>query len=267
MSSGEFKYLYGPVYSWRLGMSLGIDPLSKRDKVCNMDCTYCQLGKTSHLTLERQDYVPVASLLDEILRLPDITIDHLTFSGRGEPTLAKNLGEMIRALKSIRREKIAVITNSLLIGYPEVQEDLQRADVVLAKLDVSNNDDFRFINRSWRAVDFSYIVKSLMSFRKFYKGKLALQIMLMAENKARARELGEIARMIEPDEVQLNTPTRPNGVKALHAKDLNELKQYFKGMPVISVFDEAVKDYQPFNDMQTKLRHGNYKNSYGYSKN
>jgi len=37
--------IYGPVASWRLGKSLGIDLIS-REKTCSFDCIYCQLGKT-----------------------------------------------------------------------------------------------------------------------------------------------------------------------------------------------------------------------------
>ncbi len=121
MKNGNLKYVYGPVQSWGMGKSLGIDPLSDRVKICNLDCIYCQLGKTRELTAERRDYVPASVIAEEIVRFFDAAprrdpaiadnIDFLTFSGRGEPTLAGNLGEMIRAVRHIRKEKIAVITN------------------------------------------------------------------------------------------------------------------------------------------------------------
>ncbi len=38
--------IYGPVPSWRLGKSLGIDLLSTQGKTCSFDCVYCQLGRT-----------------------------------------------------------------------------------------------------------------------------------------------------------------------------------------------------------------------------
>ena len=62
----SFQYIFGPVHSWRLGNSLGIDPLSSKDKICNMDCIYCQLGKTAQLTNERKIYVPPEAVMDEI---------------------------------------------------------------------------------------------------------------------------------------------------------------------------------------------------------
>ena len=128
------KYIYGPVYSWRLGMSLGIDPLTDKRKICNFDCPYCQLGRTAKFYTQREDFVPVETILTEIKAMPPMRIDCYTFSGRGEPTLAKNLGAMIRAVREATGGKIAVITNAGLIDRPDVQEDLFLADWVLAKL-------------------------------------------------------------------------------------------------------------------------------------
>lgn len=101
----DFKYIYGPVPSWRLGSSLGIDLLSRDEKICSFDCTYCQLGRNTNRQTARGTYVSVGEAVREIESLPDINIDYLTFSGRGEPTLASNLGDAITALKSIRRER------------------------------------------------------------------------------------------------------------------------------------------------------------------
>ena len=107
-----------------------------------MDCIYCQLGKTAQLTNERKIYVPTQDVLDEISRIPLHFVDHITFAGRGEPTLAKNLGEMIRGIKAIRHEKVAVLTNSSLMHLKEVRDDLMAADFVLAKLDAGNQSLF-----------------------------------------------------------------------------------------------------------------------------
>ena len=95
----QFKYIYGPVPSWRLGSSLGIDLLSQEKKICNFDCIYCQIGKTESYTAERKVYIPVKKVIDELKFVPLVNIDYITLSGRGEPTLAKNLGEVIDAIK------------------------------------------------------------------------------------------------------------------------------------------------------------------------
>ncbi len=84
----KYKYIYGPVFSWRLGRSLGIDPISKEKKICTFDCLYCQLGKTDRLTNIRSMFVPTVEIIKEIRKIPPLKIDYLTFSGRGEPTLA-----------------------------------------------------------------------------------------------------------------------------------------------------------------------------------
>ena len=138
----SFQYIFGPVHSWRLGRSLGIDPLSSKHKICNMDCIYCQLGKTTQLINERKVYVPTQDVMDEISRIPLHFVDYITFAGRGEPTLAKNLGEMIRGIKAIRHEKVAVLTNSSLMNLKEVRDDLMAADFVLAKLDAGDQSFF-----------------------------------------------------------------------------------------------------------------------------
>ncbi len=240
-------------------MSLGIDPLATINKSCNFDCIYCQLGDTRRLTSKRKVYVPTEEVIEEIRSLPDIHIDHLTFSGNGEPTLAKNLGEMIRALKSFRPEKIAVITNASLLNLREVREDLLMADFVLAKLDACSQETFELIHKTGKKEKFLDILEGIKNFRIFFKGKLALQIMLMNENKSCALQLGNFAREIRPDEVELNTPLRPSGAKPLSANELNQLKTYFYGLSVITVYDAPLKNVEPFDLKETIKRHGKYK--------
>ena len=67
--SDRNQYLYGPVPSRRLGLSLGVDIVPF--KTCTLDCIYCQLGKTTCKTLERKEYVPVGEVLAELKRLLD----------------------------------------------------------------------------------------------------------------------------------------------------------------------------------------------------
>ncbi len=40
------KIVYGPVHSRRLGISLGLNILPTKIKVCSFDCLYCQYGWT-----------------------------------------------------------------------------------------------------------------------------------------------------------------------------------------------------------------------------
>jgi len=253
-----FQYIFGPVHSWRLGRSLGVDPLSCVHKVCNMDCIYCQLGKTAELINERKVYVATEDVIAEIDRIPVNFMDHITFAGRGEPTLAQNLGAMIRGIKAIRQEKIAVLTNSSLMNLKEVQDDLMDADFVLAKLDAGDQSYFDAVNQG-SVLKLEEIVGGIVEFRSRFKGRLALQIMLVDENLESAAKIAELSRRIGADEIQLDTPLRPSAVKPLERQRLQEAKKYFEDMPVVSVFDSPLKEYSPIDESATMKRHGNYR--------
>ncbi|MBI5415947.1 MAG: radical SAM protein [Candidatus Omnitrophica bacterium] len=255
------KYIYGPVYSWRLGMSLGIDPLtpSGKRKVCNFDCPYCQLGRTVKFHTEREEFVPVDAVISEIKTLPAARIDHYTFSGRGEPTLAQNLGEMIRAVREATGGRVAVITNAGLIDREDVRRDLVLADLVLAKLDAYDQGSFRQMDIPDDGIDFDRVVRGLKTFRGNFAGKLALQVMFVEENKHCAARIAGIARAINPDEVQINTPLRPGGMSPLGREELMGLKTYFKGLPAVCVYEAQRKTVEPFDERATVLRHGNFR--------
>jgi len=256
MQKKELKYIYGPVPSWRLGSSLGIDPISQKDKICTFDCVYCQLGRTYKFTAERKTYVSVNEIIGEINSLPDVEIDYITFSGRGEPTLAKNLGEMIKAVKTIRKEKIAVITNSSLLYMDDVIEDLLLTNFVMAKLDAYSQKSLETINRPIKQITFNTILDGLKLFKSKYRGKFALQIMFISENKENAKEISEIAKEISPDEVQINTPLRPCKSKPLSRQEIDIIKDYFKNMNAISVYDSKRKQVEPISTEDTLKRRG-----------
>lgn len=221
-----------------------------------MDCMYCQLGLTGHLSNTRQEYVPTEALIEEISRLPVQFVDYLTFSGRGEPTLAKNLGDMIRKIKAIRREPVAVITNSSLMYLREVQEDLNEADFVLAKLDAFDQESFQSIGGG--ELNFEKVLKGIYKFRSGFKGKFALQIMLIDDNLNNVSELASIARTLCPDEVQLNTPLRPCAVKPIQRIEMERAKKFFGDIPVVSVWDVPHQESSPIDEEATVNRHGNY---------
>ena len=255
-----FRYVYGPVYSWRLGKSLGVDPLSDEKKICNMNCNYCQLGNTAQLFNERKEFVPVSDLIEEIGRIPSFFADYITFSGRGEPTLAKNLGEMIRAVKKVRREKVAVITNSSLLHLKDVQDDLMQADFVLAKLDAVNQEMFNCIDGVC-GIDYALLLTGLGEFRARYKGKFALQMMLVKDNIEHLHELSALADLLRPNEIQLNTPIRPSGQPPLSREQVQKAKESFKGTHVITCYDVPAEKTVPFDESSTVARHGNYRKS------
>lgn len=261
MRTNKYKYIFGPVYSWRLGSSLGIDPISTKDKKCSFNCVYCQVGNTTQLTDERKIFVSTEEIIAEVKTVPSLKIDYLTFTSRGEPTLAKNLGSMIRILREVRGEKIAVITNSALLHREDVQSDLRLVDCVLAKLDACSQETFLSVNHPIRGVKFRVIVDGIKSFRDHFSGKLALQIMFIDQNKKYAGEISEIARNIGVDEIQINTPRRVCDVKPLSKKELDRIKDCFQWLSVISIYDVESKNIEPFDVKETTRRHGKLKSS------
>ncbi|MBN3039410.1 MAG: radical SAM protein [Candidatus Omnitrophica bacterium] len=252
----DFRYIYGPVPSWRLGSSLGIDLLSQADKVCSFDCIYCQIGKTKRCSVKKKLYVSSEKIVRELKRLPDVHIDYITFSGRGEPTLAKNLGQTIKAVKGMRKEPIAVLTNASLLFRKEVRKALALADLVALKLDADSQRLLNQVNQPAGTITFTKILKGIRVFRKEYRGKLALQIMFMKKNKKAAKKMAELAKAICPDEVQLNTPTRPSRVRPLSRKDMAGIKRYFRGMKAVSIYEAKRKKVRPISKKDTMTRRG-----------
>jgi len=267
-----FKYLYGPVQSWRLGRSMGIDPLSLKHKVCNMDCVYCQLGPT--LSQESQNKSPALSdesqrrtfvltsdILNEVGMLdPDEQFDCLTISGRGEPTLAENLGGIIAGIKAIRKEKIAVITNSSLLWREDVRQELMKADMVLAKLDALDQDSFNRVDRPAAGVSFGDVLQGLWKFRRGYKGYFSLDVMLVETSVDFARGMFVLAKSLEPDHVHLNTPLRDSPVKPLSRYEMALVRTSFEDLPVTTVYDEESGHFL-WNDPAIVRRHGRPRHS------
>ncbi len=257
------KFIYGPVFSWRLGISLGIDLISSLKKMCNYNCVYCQLGNESDLQTERKIFVPTDEVLSEIRALDkNIKIDFMTFSGRGEPTLATNLGEVIRELRKIRPEKIAVITNSSNFYLPEVRKDLREADVVLAKFDICDDEMFRKINRPDSSLSFDKIYSGLKKFREEFVGILEIQIMFTNQNKDSYEKYFEIIKNLSPDRIQINTPLRPCDTKPLNPEEINLIKKsfqiFFKNtkINIVSVYDIEQEDVIGLNKNETEFRRG-----------
>lgn len=263
----KYRYIYGPVFSWRLGSSLGIDLLSQKDKICNFGCVYCQLDTTKKHTVERKIYVPIKEVIEELERLPVAQIDYITFSGRGEPTLAANLGQAIKAIKLIRKVPVAVLTNASLMDKEEVRKELTLADFVIAKLDAYSPESLQEINNPAKDIEFASILDGIKEFRRSYQGKLALQIMFIDKNKDNIQKFTYLTNYIKPDEVQINTPLRPCNIKPLPKEEILKIKEAFtsvckgefrrKEINVISVYDERVpKDVLPVSDEDTLKRRG-----------
>jgi wyosine [tRNA(Phe)-imidazoG37] synthetase (radical SAM superfamily) len=252
----EFKYIYGPVASWRLGVSLGIDLLSPTQKVCNFDCIYCQLGRNLKFTKNPEVYVKTEEIIKELNRLPKIKLDYITFSGRGEPSLARNLGEAIKAVKELDIVPVAILTNASLINRADIRKSLHLADFVIVKLDTYSQESLVRINRPEKTIRFDKILQGIKQFKKSFKGKFALQMMFVKSNQKDVKKLARLATEINPDEVQINTPLRPCKVRPLSKKDIETIKNNFLGLNFVSVYDVHPRELIPLTKKGTMRRRG-----------
>lgn len=250
----NYKYIYGPVNSWRFGASLGIDLLSQEKKLCNFDCIYCQLGKGEYST-KRGLYVKEEDVVKELSSLSNLKIDYITFSGMGEPTLAENLKDAISAVKSLKIAPVSVLTNSSLLKDEDVRKGLLLADVVSCKLDAPSSFLFKKINKP-KDVEFSSLVSSIIEFRKEYKGRLILQIMFFSENKDEVSGFVEIASKIIPDFIHINTPRRYCQELALSQDEIFKIKGEFEGFNLSSCYDKEPKPVACLSVSETLKRRG-----------
>lgn len=231
--------VYGPVPSWRLGRSLGIDMVSTAGKTCSFDCLYCQLGRTVHPLAERREFVPLDRLISELERIAPVDADYATFSGVGEPTLASNLGAAIETARRILRLPVAVLTNSSLMPEEAMRSELALADFVVVKLDAPDEDMFRRVNRPTGPYSLDEILKGIRLFRGQHRGKMALQMMFIEENRGCAVLMARLAGELSPDEVQINTPLRECAVDPLPPEELAAIKNEFKGPALVVTAYEA----------------------------
>jgi wyosine [tRNA(Phe)-imidazoG37] synthetase (radical SAM superfamily) len=234
-------YLFGPVLSRRLGLSMGVDLLSS--KTCNLDCVYCELGKTHCLTVARRRFVTPDRVLREIKSRGEEAFDHLTFAGSGEPTLSVDLGEIIRAARKLVDAPIAVITNSTLLTSPEVRKEVAAADIVLPSLDASSQKTFQAINQPAPALRIEEIIEGLRSFREDFEGEIWLEVMLVkGVNEHEAESIARAAKSISPDRIQLNTVVRPPAepVDPLSEEEMQGMLEVFDGAEIIPDWDWRV---------------------------
>lgn len=183
-------------------------------KTCTYDCVYCQLGRTTHKTVEREEYVRIEAVLAELERKLAIgnVPDYITLAGSGEPTLNRGIGRLLTAIKEITDIPVAVITNGSLLWMDDVQSELMAADLVLPSLDAGDAEMFERINRPDPAITFDRMVEGLATFTKRFHGETRLEVMLLAGLTDRPAEVTKIAaltRRVAPARTELNTANRP----------------------------------------------------------
>lgn len=224
-----FKYLFGPVPSRRLGMSLGVDLVPP--KVCSLDCVYCEAGITTSHTLERKEYIPFDKITAELRQYFDHNPDpdYITFSGAGEPCLNIRIGDVLDFIKENKPGiPVALLTNGTLFFDPAVRASIARADLVLPSLDAVTEDVFRKINRPATALSVKHHIEGLLDFSRDYKGKIWLEVFILPGYNDSEEELlamKEVIMKMSPDAVQINTLDRPGTIKGLRGATLTELQR------------------------------------------
>lgn len=215
-TASPFTAVYGPVKSWRFGQSLGIDPIGPIS-TCSFGCVYCQLGTIQHPSAQRQCFIPTAQIEQELrdrhqaLQTQPATVDVVTLSGSGEPTLALNLGEIITAAQGIMAKPVVVLTNATLLGDAAVRADLNRADIVAVKIDAVGDRPLQGVNRPVPGVDWANVALGLQTFAPQYPGRLAVQTMVLAPwGRDRQQQYIDFVATLQPQEIQLNIPRRPH---------------------------------------------------------
>lgn len=253
-------HIFGPVASRRLGLSLGVDLLDEC-KTCNLNCIYCELGKTKKLSLERKIFVETEIIIDEIKEFLEKNErpDFITLSGNGEPTLALNVGDVIQNIKKITDIKVAVLTNGILLYNKNVRNDLKKADVVLPSLDAGSKDTFTKINRPPRQINFEKVKEGLIKFSQEYKGSIWIEIMLVKGINDNENEIEKIKQIINKmksvEKIQLNTVVRAGAesyANRVHYQKLLQIKNLL-GEKVEIIADYKGKKIKKVYDLKQQL--------------
>ena len=246
------RTVYGPIETAQLGRVLGVDMVASHRKYCSFDCIYCQSVRRTHGVARRRQFVGISWVQALLENEETFDVDHVVFSGMGEPTLASNLGEAIDLVRSLVGKPVAVLTNSSLMPRDDVRRDLSKADLVVAKLDAPNEELYQQINRPFVPYHLAEIIAGLERFSAEYEGRLVLQSTFLPENRAAAAELAAIASRISPSEVQLNTPLEYDTQVA--RADIERIRDGFAGMRTTSVYEVQRPDRGPFSLALPPLR-------------
>ena len=201
MLFGEIAY--GPIHSRRLGTSLGMELMPLEHKLCTFNCVYCECGwnePVSHPKLPTREEVKAAleaklSSLD----FPLSTLDVITFSGNGEPTLHPDFLGIIEDTCALRDQycpnaKVSVLSNSTQLGRPDVVQALRLCDNRILKLDAGTDTMMRRIDLP---VNHSLTVETIIAWLQQFDGDFTLQTCFL-----RGEHKGEIIDNTTPEELE-----------------------------------------------------------------
>ncbi len=259
------EYTYGPFQSRRLKLSLGVDVLPKK-KTCTYDCVYCEIGPTGGSQLVSPEYrikAPASNnyrkeLISILKYVPHL--NSITFGYNGEPTLNESLLEFLEITREVRENlewineepKLTLFTNSSTLHFQDVRKRVKRFDLVLAKLDAGDEENFQRMNRPHEDTPkIEIIINSLAKLKEEMpkNNKLAIQCLVCKsysddfisnDNDNNIKRLANAIKRIKPDMVQLYSIARIPAqyfVFAIDEERKNQIVDEFKAI----VGDETVE--------------------------
>lgn len=240
-----FKHVFGPVPSRRLGVSLGVDLVTP--KICNMNCIFCECGATKQLTLKRERFKNPEEIKEEITEvLKKINPDYITFSGSGEPTLSRDIGDIIDWIKEHTDVKVCVITNSLLLDDSKVVEELKKADLIIPTLNSVDNMIFKKINRPSVESDVSEVMGGLRNLSEKYRGDIFIETFIIEglnDSIEHTEKMAKFLKNLKFTKLQLNSLDRPgteNWVKPASQETLKRVKEEYEhfGIKNVEIINE-----------------------------
>ena len=234
------KLVFGPIFSRRLGSSLGINLLPENGKICNFDCVYCECGWNkdgrgdSRLPLPEELMRELEAKLSEC-KSAGTSIDSITFSGDGEPTLNPHFPEMIDITLELRDKYfpdsvISVLTNATRICRKEVREALMKVDNPILKLDAASDRMVELINQP--ACDYS--VNDIVQDMKLFGGNFIMQTMFLrfpgfsTAEPENLKAWMDIVRETKPREVMVYTLDREAPAQGLEKFTVDEMREAVK---------------------------------------
>lgn len=178
------NFIFGPVRSRRLGLSLGINLLPIDCKLCSFNCIYCECGWTLGGQKPRfNDKVAVLAMLEGVLgemveagTPPDV----LTFAGNGEPTMHPDFEEIVDGVIALRDRlcpaaKVSVLSNATMLHKESVRRALRRVDNPILKLDSAFDKTVQLIDKPLG----NYSVEAVVENMKLFEGECIVQTMFL----------------------------------------------------------------------------------------
>ena len=242
------EIVFGPIFSRRLGSSLGVNLLPAKGKLCNFDCIYCECGWNKDGISDRvfPSFEDVSAALNErisSMAKDGVPVDSITFSGNGEPTLHPDFPAIIDLTLSLRdryypEAKVSVLSNATLVGRKSVAEALKKVDNPILKIDASSDELIRRINKPVGTYRLRDIIDSL----KKFNGNFVLQTMFLRSPDFDTAADGaleawmDIVRELKPREVMVYTIDRDTPDKRLGKYTVEEMTNF-----VQPLLDEGFK--------------------------